>query len=400
MTKILIQGTLKAVAPIHVAHAHVKGEIDDMGRPRRTSGSNQCTMTYKVPMPLPAELVGSNGNSRMIADVPTLPGTSLRRKIRNAAAALIKQHFIDKKVTLSARAYRVLQCGAYAGNAIDTTALRPDDIQRANDHLFAGIFGGGPSIFQSKLVTPDCYAHCEETHILGVQPEDLPGIRLLQAYMLTYAHPFIRKDDFLDLLDPLAPSVIENYAEEFAQWQAAVLENKSARDDVRKRKIEQKQAAAKAREDKAAGIASEASSAPASNPTADPKKIMLKSQSAVEAVMPGVMFGYSASAYGSDAQCGLVLRGIAGMFELNEFGGMIRNGYGRVAAQLTLSVNDGPRVPFLTSTGLYGAAPQVEPAAQPFFEALQVELDKLTPASFDEVYRLSAANDGVADEAA
>lgn len=400
MPEIAISGLLRTVAPFHLAHANVPGEVDASGRPRRLLGGVlaklPCTMTYKVPMVLPKDSVdvdGDNGYPFANIEVPTIPSTSIRGRIRRHAANVIKEHFIANGMQMSRKAYSVLQVGAFAGNAVENSDLSPVQISAAREHLFAGVFGGGPAIFQSYLITPDAYACTAETCEMNVLPVLPASGSAVRAFQLTFAQPFVRRDDLLEFLDPLASEVVADYQNAFSSWQKEVLESQQRRKASRLEGEAKKAAkrAAKSRDTAPTTAVSgpDAGSVPeteVNGTKAKNSKVMLRGQSAVEAVMPNAQFAFTTQVFGSDPQCGLVLAALIRMFEENRFGGFVRNGFGRLAADLSISIDDGPAVPFVTSDG-FGKV-QVLDGARPYLDALSLSLMDVTPQSFDDVYLL------------
>lgn len=376
MNTLTITGTMTTLTPFHMAHNGVAGELDEdrgglIRQVRSGTAKFPCTLTYKVPMPLlEGRKVGDSESEIHTAAVPCLPATALRGKLRRHAADIIKNHFVSSQQRMTRKAYYVLQCGAFAGNAIGRAAS-PAHIEAARTHLFAGLFGGGPALFRSSLRTNDSYVHCTESHALGLQPMIAQPPKL-DAYRTTFAHPFIRRDDMLDFFDPIAPRVIEDYEETFKAWQSIILSNS---------------------EERAGQRASKGKPAPADAPAvsaSEAKKLAVKGRQAVEAVLPGLPFGFRLDVTGTDAQCGLVIQAIGNMFEDNGFGGMVRNGYGRFQTELFVRVHGSDETrPLLNNKSASGVT--FELAARPHLDALAQELRTLTATSFDQVYMLDDA---------
>ena len=378
MTQLTVFGTLTTLGPFHLAHAGMSAEIDQNGRVRKLSAGTAklpCTPTYKVPFPLSGDLaIGFDGTVRAVAEVPCLPGTSIRGKLRRVIAKRVKRHFVATGQLLSREAYHCIQCGAFSGDGIKANLTTSAEVIAAKEHLFTGIFGGGPRLFRSNLRTHDSYLYCAETEATNVQPVVPETPALIRAYQATFAHPFIRRDDLLDFLDPIAPDVIENYAEAFESWQNTVLV-------TQERKALDRNAALEARAAKKRGEIVEKPDAGASSEKQ--KKVMLKGQSALEAVMPGVNFGFRIDIRGDDAQCGLVLAGIVDMIKEENFGGKCASGYGRMGAHLRVMNEQGEEFPFLDYDG---RTLLVGTQIKAYSEALEGGLAQLTSASFEAIY--------------
>lgn len=382
MKTVSIQGRMQAVTPFHLAHANVKGKVDDNGRPVTVFASETpalpCTMTYRSPV---VSSVGAkSGEASLearVVKVPVMPGTNLRGHIRAGASALVKKALIAKGQQIDRPTYHALSVGATAGNGILRAPLSAAEILRARSDLFVGVFGGGPALFRSHLRTFDAYVACDEIRAMALIPDEanIADVFLPAANNVTFAQPFVRRDPMIQWLDPLARDVIENFDRAFMDWQSVVEATQAA-------KAGQRNARAAVRSAKKADDAiDEETKAVAATKTS---KVMLVGHQAIEAVMPGAIFGFRVEVTGTDAQIGLVLHAIRDMFTENGFGGFIRNGFGLMAPNLVLIDQDSQRTPFLSGNGI--AAPTVSEGVQPYLLATIEALNAYTAQDLAQAY--------------
>lgn len=394
-----IEGFLTAITPYHLAHANVPGQVDDNGAPRVLRGGTAkipCTMTYKMPVRIAAD----EGSGR--AYIPTIPSTSLRGRIRRAAADLFKKRFIASSQMLDRKSYHVLQVLSFGAQGINRAGIRPADMTRAANDLYAGVFGGGPALWPSTLVTPDALAITRETVELGLLPATAAAtaVGAPAAYECTFAHPFVSRDDLLQFLDPMAPQVIENYAETFMAWQELVQENQAVRSQGRKDAAADAKARKAAKAAKSAEPSITAEVTDAGEATAKPaektekaKKISIVGQAAVEAVIPGVSFGFEMTVRGSAAQCGMIVAALQDVFGSDKgLGGFVRNGYGRFAAHLSMKL-DNEQSTLLIADGR-GRSELTSPAATALRDAFESELSTYTAEQFKAAYLLMQSDEG------
>lgn len=380
---IRILGTMSAITPFHMAHANRKGQVDDNGEPRLLRGPGKamipCTMTYKTPI-LDAE-------SAKRVEVVTLPGGSLRGRIRRECADAIKESWIKSGQHIDRDTYHVLQVLSAGDKPLDRSDVRPADTLRAREDLYAGVFGGGASMFSSTLVSFDMYAICRESIDSGVIH---PGVSVPavvpSAIDLTFAHCYTKKDDLISFSDPLAERVINNYPEAFTVWQELISGNSDDRKEHRewvKRKAAAKKAGVEFSEPEPSNVG----------------KLSIASQLAVEAVIPGTKFSFEVHVTGTDAQIGMVLEGIRSMLSSEKgLGGLVRNGYGRFAAKLDIS--DGTESgSFIESDGRGNVSLGNTVMAVRAVEAFNLALETYTPEQFNAAYMMGPVAESAKDDA-
>jgi CRISPR type IV-associated protein Csf2 len=255
-----------------------------------------------------AENAGETETSSKFRDstfVPEIPPNGWRGIFRRACADLVFEALGINGETASLDLYHMLTCGNVTGNP-DTESPSVDEIKKASSHIFIGLFGGGPRFYHGALKVSNVYPICPvtiERSLVASRPEVAVGTNALtQTIMIR------RNDDLIGWFPKRAADVITDFAASVNNWMEEC-SNNSARNDAK---------------DEEAGRG-------------------LKAFSAIEFVMPGTSFESKISVDSRrDGQVGLVILGLAKIFNEVCFGGKQGIGFGRYIVQIgesTLTIN-------------------------------------------------------------
>lgn len=290
--------TLVTTSPLHLAYPDNAQKMND--------GSN-------VALTLKKQIKGK--------DVPYFQANGLRGALRRHAAKRIADFVAQTQAPLPADVYTGLNCGASSGRP-DASGNSVEEMVRASNHAYMGLFGGGSRIFSSRYKVSDINIICNHTveNFIVNAPKSMieelladqtyksgDETKPLEPYQFLARHFFTRVDDFgrgtnLKALD----KVIENGLEGVKEF---MLKNA---DSDKKRKDD-----------------------------AEAKKDSLSTLLNFEAIKSSVPmhFRMDLSPDITEAQVGVLLNALTDMFNENYIGGWGRSGFGTyriTGAQLDL----------------------------------------------------------------
>lgn len=292
---IRIDGVLNTVSGIHVAAfgSSSKGGNHTEQMSKRVAKFNVNEETGAV----------------RAAKVPYVPANSVRGRIRRAIAGRAKQAMAAQGLRIGKAEYYLLTMGS-ASRSGSKGDFQVDDYEAVYNDPVLGIFGAETN-YPSRLITSDIVPITEETTEACAIPEifcaammPVPAWRLVDTVTLT------AKDDFVDQRDPSAPAIIDGYEEAYIDTVQSYAENRS------KRKSGDGDAIKK-----------------------DMSNIM-----SFDMIMAGTNLYCSIIGRElTDAQCGLLIRGLSDALVDKGLGGNTRYGYGKVSGMLHVSLDGAER---------------------------------------------------------
>jgi len=248
-------------------------------------------------------------------DVPCFPANGFRGALRRKAGQRIVQKFSDTEARIDAKVYRGIMCGAATGRP-DKSANSIEELARASEHAYMGLFGGGSRIFASAYQVSDLNVICNHTVSTGCvhapkslieeivlsQTYEKEGVDVpIQPFQFVEEHFFTRVNDFGRKNDWIAlDKVIKDGLAGVAELISNDVDNSSKR---------------KSQESNENNVKKEDTST-------------LLSNQAIKTGTP-LHFRIDLSPNASDAQIGLLLIALKDVFEENYIGGWGRVGWGR-----------------------------------------------------------------------
>lgn len=288
---------------------------------------------------------GAPDRSPTLASVPLVPSNSPRGRLRRETLGILTEALLARNVTLSRDAYQMLSNGGLVGSSKDgNVAPSVGEVLRARRNLHFGLWGGGPRLMHSSVVTSDLMPVCAETVAAGRVPSRLKGFAptrmtrvqggeyqpspargndLLQVRM------FKRNDDAMQLnaqaIDRLkvlggdSEEIIAAYQAEQLGFREARKEAKAATDGKGKGELTKDEEAAL-------------------------KKRDVINFLEIEAIVPGTVWpvDFRLAADATPAQIALFCRGLERFVKRQNMGGMGRWGFGQYRAYLSIDGADGP----------------------------------------------------------
>lgn len=106
----------------------------------------------------------------LIAEVPLVPSNSIRGRLHRASLAILTEALIARGEFISRDAYQMLSNGGLVGGGAGNI-LSVGEILAARKHVHFGLWGGGPRLMPSSVVTCDLLPVCAETLASGRVPD-------------------------------------------------------------------------------------------------------------------------------------------------------------------------------------------------------------------------------------
>ena len=264
-----------------------------------------------------------------IQKIPYFPGNDLRGRLRRKAAGIVLDRIAaDGKVKVEL--YQGLNCASISGQP-DDAALTVEEVMRARDNVYMGLFGGGARLLRSRFRMNDLTPILADTVEIGSVPKELAetndstymplgyGDTAAKGYQILDFYQCIRIDDVMRVA---RLAEMEKYIEDY---QAAILGKQLSSIEERVIRKEQKEQA------KTGEIKKEEIS----------KKTKLDNIMSVQTVISGtpMYFLMDLNDDASDAHVGLMLMSLRELVREQALGGWIRAGMGRFDANLYLTRN-------------------------------------------------------------
>lgn len=344
--KYVIEGVLRTASPLHITDASA-GKMrfkpnqgvfygDSGGFPVTATRTGKVFVDRDREVDLEsAGINGDSGGEKNVKSValtlPIVPSSTIRGMLRRGAAKVVEDHLVFEKGTkLSYEAYQGMRCGAISGRP-EKVGPTTEEIRAARQHVFYGIFGGGPRMLRGQLRAADAWPVVSElvNHSdLLPQTDIISEMRLrgVRPSELTQVLQVVRKDDFYggggNASVERASEVVENFDARYdAEREVAV---QSAIDRTKKG-------------DGDGGKDSEGGD--------DKGYRGVTTLNFTQVVIPGVPFYFRVTIEGTEAQVGLLLQAFERALTKG-IGGRDSHNYGRMSGILSVVVG-GASVPAL-----------------------------------------------------
>lgn len=294
-----IEGLLTLTSPLHI---NVPGKSYFDWETGRFCGDNGSATPCKRVTTMNLVQDSDEDGVPQNCVVPIIPANSLRGRLRRKAADIVFNHFLSKGERLTLAAYHVLSSGSSSGSP-DKDLPTVQEVRACAEHPFLGLFGGGPRMMRSSFRVDTGFLVSPETCEAGIVP---PAFQKRKADLRRSRQVFMfRKiDDALAFSNPLTGEIVKDYHQSMDEWMDAREEAKNAR----KAKKE-----AKGNESKG-----------------NKKPSKLDVWSSFETVVPGSPFFVRFENTGiHDMHTGLLLLSLEALFNDQNLGGWVRNGFGR-----------------------------------------------------------------------
>jgi len=349
----MIHGVARTLTPLMIADPTDDARTSLSGRVS-FGGSTGLPITLTRQMPL-----HYNGQR-----YPIVPGNTVRGALRRACADVVEERLAERGLSLSLPVYQAMRCGAASGKPERGRAISLANERALRNNIFAGLFGGGPRLQDSRIVTdnwvPIASATIEAGMVDGRFADQVGAGDDNPARMLNVQ--FVRRrDDVLEFTDPNASDVITVYPDAVDQWQQIFAQPKTANVESASDPAESdNESAADAR-----GVAG---------------------FNAHQVVVPTVAFFTRIDARPStDAQAGLLLDGLARLLN-TQLGSHKRCGYGRFSYQLELTIGDERIEPYVVGEdGRYTPNRGYATVAR-MLDAADAELEAFDVRDFEAIY--------------
>lgn len=307
-----ITGILQLTSPLHCAS------------PEKHADRKNFTLTTTMPFITP------RGTQR----IPYFPGNDLRGRLRRHAANIVLDHItVDQKLK-GIELYSGLSCGS-VNNSPNTGDLSAEEILRARDNVYMGLFGGGAQLLRSRFAPADLVPVLADLIDRGTVPREFgepgehtftpvrhtaDGEKPLEGWQLVSERTLFKRDDVFTLARPdEIEKHIENARDHVTDYQTFVLSGSQDRKADKKR-VEAKEI----RADEAT------------------KKVGLQNMFQIETVAAGTPMYFKIDFTDDirDVHVGLLVMALRGLVREQALGGWSRAGLGRFRTNLSLTRAD------------------------------------------------------------
>lgn len=252
--------------------------------------------------------------------VPYFASNGLRGNLRRKARDILLPYLTAASGPVSIDLFNGLSCGASSGNPENTNSI--EELVRAADHIYMGLFGGGTRLFSSKFQSSDINVICKaliDNHIVSINENQRSSVESLfghvfgqtplEPWQFSDIRHFTRADDILRGLSKGEIEKINGGTEAIANYYSGVEANQTARKESKN----QEQAV---------------------------KKSTLSHLINLEVIPENtpLHFSLTFSPDITEAQLGLLIMSLEGMLQRNYFGGFGRMGFGKSRVEY-LSLN-------------------------------------------------------------
>lgn len=363
----VFEGVLRTTSPLHITDTD-KSLRWDAGK-RRTTFTGGFPLTLTRSTKLMVGLKKEEGEYSEESEVmfqrkfPVIPASTWRGMLRRGAARVIEDHVIHNLNTkLTYEAYQGLHCGAVSGKPDGVTSTT-EEIVSARNHVFYGIFGGGPRMLPGALKMSDSIPITEEL-VGSILPDYLldESLKGVKPHDLFEVNPVIRKDDFYSVTgNTHAAEVVGDYEARFAEERQKDI-------DRAIKKAAGKGSDEDGEEDGERGV---------------------RAMSFRQDVAVGVPFRFRMTIKGSEAQAGMLIAAIDKRLP-EGIGGRSALGFGNVTGTIYLTGPDGKRVPVL---GVEDGGVSIMNGAEPYMSAMSEAVASL---SLEDITRYMTPDSKVA----
>jgi CRISPR type IV-associated protein Csf2 len=307
-------------------------------------------------------LDGTLNEGESVANLPYFTMNSVRGLTRRACGGVIMRELERSENKISKNLYLSIMRGSFARTGIAKGGATYQQLIAEQDHLFAGLWGGGAYMYPSKISgTRDLFPMITATKFMFPQRYqeyciNVPASKLIARTMMA------PRDDLNNLPEY---DVIENASDAYMEHMAA------------------KFGANKAKKDQKAASKAEGKKVKIGTAIKSPD---LDNYGEIESVIPGtpLYLGYTLKDV-TDAQIGLFLSAVALWADRNVIGGGSARGRGSFSANLQVF----EKGELLIDQLLTGDAPyyKLSAGADPFVKAMKSQLeDAAKPAALESIY--------------
>lgn len=289
-----------------------------------------------------------------VTKIPVVPGNTLRNLLRRSSLSTVFGQMRGQQ-TLSVGAYAAATAGSASGNPEGRPSTF-DEAMKVRNHVFLGLFGGGPRLIKGKLSVDSMYPIINTaTRVLGEGYEDrMVSGQILETIWVRRVDPIAK----VSIEDP--EQVISNARESITQWAINSLDqsNKALEKRSKKNKGE------------------------FTEEQGDTESRGLNAFNAHEVVIPGIDWRWNVLLNSpTQAQLGLVLKAIKDIEDnqMQVAGGNSR-GYGLVSIEdITLN-----------GESIWASKNYTE-SVEPYLDALAEDLDLLSAKDFESFVAVTEA---------
>lgn len=340
-----IAGTFRLISPLHVA-----------------SPDKSLAKTDNETPTVQRRILTSKGQS----SIPYFPSNDFRGRLRRKAAERLME-FLAATDKFSPALYAGLTCGSNSAKP-DSAPLTVEEVLRAKDNVFMGLFGSGARMLESRYTVNDLIPILSETIDIGAVPsafgetefETFLPVRkdgqAIEGWQLTESTQFLRVDDIHRVKNiENIMAYIDDATNVIGRMQVATIESR-----------------AKRKESKEKAASGEIKSSDVSG------KEDVGNIASFQAIMAGTPMYFQLDFHDSvsDGHVGLMLLALQDLVQEQRLGGWCRAGLGRFNATLTLT-RDGESMPVFSTPNASDAA-QLSDATKIFTGAANAGINACT----------------------
>lgn len=273
--------------------------------------------------------------------IPYFPGNDLRGRLRRKAAALVLDHVTSQR-KVKMELYAGLNCGAISASPESDVTV--EEVLRARENVYMGLFGGGTRLLRSRYRVSDMVPILASTIAAGMVPEQYgaedngcfvptyrseDGSKAVQGWQLLQMTQVLRIDD---VGSAARPNELLSYITDI---DSVVQHQTDTLNAQMKRKADK--AAVKAGSMKAADVAG---------------KTGVRNIVSYQSIMAGtpMYFDLDFTDDVSDAHVGFMILALQALVREQALGGWVRAGLGRFTADLSL-IHGGERISVFNAKG-------------------------------------------------
>lgn len=210
---IQIEGTLYLTSPLHITDASQDRRIQSGDKTMPVTSTQTLTVVTRDM---------DTGETRT-RRVPVIPSNSIRGRLRRAGADVMMEALKTQGEKLTLPAYHTACAGTADGRPDKGSSVSLQNLHARREHPFIGLFGGGPEMVESRLITDTAWALVPET----IENIDVPAacedamvdpMGREKRLPLTQIIYFRRMDDILQFSDPNAQDRIQDYETTAQEW--------------------------------------------------------------------------------------------------------------------------------------------------------------------------------------
>lgn len=283
-----------------------------------------------------------------VVDIPYITANSVRGMLRRAAGDVLMEELERNKEQISRNLYLSIMGGGFPGMDRDAGGATYRQLVAAQSHPFVGLFGGGPSMYSSKLRIERDLMPMVETIKDIFPPQYQADCLQVEPWNLLNKIPVAPRHDFARMPEG---AFMENSVQACLGHMSAKLAGN---------------------QEKKARCAEKADGEAVVGETAT--MIARKSGNLVEVIVPGTRLYFGATARDlTPAQAGLLCEAIRRWANRNALGSGSVHGLGAFSAALSIHINGSKTDEHLLEGG--SGRYVLTKVAEPYIAALRAQLD-------------------------